>query len=98
MDGYMEDYNAKERARFAMEFERTIDAMQIISPSEVAATATTIMLNANLINFWVNVTKQPVATTELIRKHTQGLMPTYYNNIAIYYPGQKIWGLKFSCN
>lgn len=96
MEGYMADYNAFEAARCAKEFERSIDAMQILSPAEVAAAPATLYLNANLVYFWVHVTKQPAEVTHHIRKHTGSAMPAQFNNIAIYYTSQKQWALKFS--
>ena len=99
MEGFIESYNGWERQRFGREIERTIDAMRIIAPVEYA-TSNPYFLNPNLTNFWVNVTKQPTPVTESIRKHAAvhaaGSMPEGFNNIAIYYPGQQTWNLKFS--
>lgn len=89
----MKDYNAREKARWAMEFERTVDKMEIIGPIALEE-SNPFSLNPNLTNFWVNVTKQSESATEAIRKH--GPIPEGFNNIAVYYPGQKLWGLKFT--
>lgn len=87
----MQEYNRAERVR--MSEDRTVDAMAIIAPISLEE-SNPFSLNPNLTNFWVNVIKQSPTATEAIRKH--GPVPDGYNNIAVYYPGQKTWCLKFS--
>lgn len=88
----MLEYNRAESIR--QREDRTVDKMEIIAPIALEE-SNPFFLNPNLTNFWVNVTKQPAKVTEAIGRH--GPIPHGYNNIAVYYPGQKKWCLKFDC-
>lgn len=95
MDAWIANYNAYEHQRWSKEFERSIDSISepLIVDEELTKTYN---VNPNTMSFWVNVTKQPQNITDRIRGMGTR-MPTGYNNIACYWPSQKMWGLKFAC-
>ena len=92
MEALIAEYNAQEKVRFSPGVDRTVDAMRRINQGgqEVAL----LEMNPNLFYFWVHVVHQSEEATAAIRRQPCG-MPEGFNNIAIYWPGQRIWGLKW---
>jgi hypothetical protein len=94
MTSFIELYNQAEEERWAARFKRTVDKMSDVICVDKENNPN--FLNPNLMNFYAHVCNQPDKVTASIRKACS-TMPDGYNNIAVYMPSQKTWGLKFKC-